>query len=82
MPPNQKNYSLTEGDNYVEEKKNDDSEKKENTLSTKFTQQPIIWLNTISIILFHVVSIVSFFVCIHRVKFLTIIWGEYQFIFF
>ncbi|XP_065212588.1 acyl-CoA Delta-9 desaturase-like [Planococcus citri] len=76
MPPNQKEHLLTEYDNYVKEKEADLNKKNnESALSTRFTQQPIIWLNTISIILFHIVSIISFFICVRQVYYLTIIWG-------
>lgn len=80
MPPSQTEQTLTQYDEYIsEDRKTEDFKykpKKSFSISTLFTQQPIIWLNTISIILFHVVSAVAFLTCAWKVKFLTIIWGK------
>lgn len=78
MTPSQKEHTLTSYDSCLNEnhKKEQLESNKKNSLSTKFTQQPIIWVNAISIILFHIVSISSFFIFVSQVKFLTIIWGK------
>lgn len=59
-----------------------DDDPKENGAMKKIqiwprTQQPIIWLNTISIILFHIIAVISFFLTIHKMKILTVLWSKF-----
>ncbi|XKL62350.1 hypothetical protein PGB90_002183 [Kerria lacca] len=74
MPPNQTmEMAMIQRTTFSNTKSSDSADHDENDMNINTTPS-IIWINAISISLFHIISVISFFLTIYKMKFLTILW--------